>query len=319
MIKVSVIIPVYKVEQYIEKCVRSLMEQTMKEAMEYLFINDCSPDDSMRVLKGTLEDYPERISQVRFFDLPENHKTAYVRTLGLKEAKGEYVIFCDADDWVDAEMYEVMYRTAKEKEVDIVVCNLLRHAKEGVFGSKYEFRSYPPDVIKYLYEQDIFRFSACTTKMVRRSIFEEYDCYPFPGINQSEDLNMWIRYFCHAKSLYHLKDKYYYHYNRLNVNSICETPKDNHQLWLDRKRNAELITDFLMKQDSKAYRITCNNLKFYTKNWFRKEMTSREFFYTWRESHRDILHFKTSPLKARIIEWIFYHFYWSYRILNRVS
>ena len=319
MIKVSVIIPVYKVEQYIEKCVRSLMEQTMKEGIEYLFINDCSPDDSMGVLKRTLDDYPERISQARFFNLPENHKTAYVRTLGLKEAHGEYVIFCDADDWVDVEMYEMMFQTAKENDVDIVVCNHIRHSKEGQFPSKYHYRRNPSEVIRFLYEQDLFKFSPLWNKLIRGAIFREYNCFPYPGINQSEDLNMLVRVFCHARSLYHLEDKYYYHYNRLNVNSICETPKDNHQLWLDRKRNAELITAFLMEQDPKLYRFTCNNLKFYTKNWFRKEMSSRDFFYTWRESHRDILHYKTSPLKARIIEWVFYRNFWLYQLLNKIT
>ena len=62
-IKVSVIIPIYKAELFIERCVRSLMEQTMKDDIEFVFVNDCTPDKSMQILKRILDDYPQRSNQ----------------------------------------------------------------------------------------------------------------------------------------------------------------------------------------------------------------------------------------------------------------
>ena len=109
MPKVSVIIPVYNVEKYIEKCARSLFEQTLDD-IEYIFIDDCSPDNSMLVLSKVLKSYPKREAQVRIIRNPENKGVAYSRTIGMKAATGEYMIHCDPDDWVDKELYQNMYK-----------------------------------------------------------------------------------------------------------------------------------------------------------------------------------------------------------------
>lgn len=98
--KVSVIIPIYRVEPYIERCARSLMEQTMRECIEFIFINDATPDGSMRLLKQVLDDYPARASQIRIINHNENKGIAYTRSEGIKEAKGQYIGWCDSDDCV---------------------------------------------------------------------------------------------------------------------------------------------------------------------------------------------------------------------------
>ena len=86
--KVSVIVPIYNVEAYIERCAVSLFEQTLHE-MEFIFVNDCTPDDSMKILSQVLSRYPHRSDQVVIINQPKNLGAAQAREVGIKAAKGE--------------------------------------------------------------------------------------------------------------------------------------------------------------------------------------------------------------------------------------
>lgn len=321
LIRLSVIIPVYKVENYIEKCARSLFEQTMKDGLEFIFIDDCSPDKSVEVIERVLEDYPERIAQVRILHNEQNLSTAGTRARGMREAQGEYITFCDSDDWIDLDMYDTMYNEAKTKNVDIVVCDYIRHTKDGLEYICYDYQEKPIDCIRHLYDHEIFPFSSLWNKLIRRQILVDHDCYPYEGINYSEDLNILVRVFCHAQSLAHIK-KYYYHLNRLNVSSITKTQKDRDlkKVWLTQKKNVDLMTSFLLslpEADSFRYAISC--LKFYTKSWFRETMNDREYYDTWSECYCDILHFKTTPLKGRIIMYVAYSNYLFFKLFTKLT
>ena len=120
---VSVIIPVYNVEPYMARCARSLFGQTLKD-IEFLFIDDCSPDRSIEIMSEVLEEFPERKGQVTVFRMPCNSGQAAVRMQGIKMAKGEYLIHCDSDDYVLLpEAYERLYEKASAEDLDIVTCN----------------------------------------------------------------------------------------------------------------------------------------------------------------------------------------------------
>ena len=94
---VSVIIPVCKVEPYMARCARSLFGQTLDD-IEFLFIDDCSPDRSIDVMREVLAEFPARKDQVTVFRMPRNSGQAAVRMQGIALARGEYVIHCDSDD-----------------------------------------------------------------------------------------------------------------------------------------------------------------------------------------------------------------------------
>lgn len=117
--KVSVIIPVYKVETFIERCVRSLMEQTMTD-VEYVFIDDASPDSSITILRRVLVDYPERISHVKILAHTENKGLPAARNTGLAVASGEYIFHCDSDDFVEKDLLSTLYEAAYREKADIV-------------------------------------------------------------------------------------------------------------------------------------------------------------------------------------------------------
>ena len=104
MYKVSVIVPVYNAGRYIERCLRSLFEQTL-DSIEYIFVDDCSPDDSMDILKRVLDEYPERKDDVKILTHQVNTGQSGARRDGMRIASGEYMIHCDADDWVDTDSY----------------------------------------------------------------------------------------------------------------------------------------------------------------------------------------------------------------------
>lgn len=125
MPKVSVCIPVYGVEKYIERCVRSLFEQTMKDDIEFIFVDDCTPDKSIKIMQKILEEYPDRKNQTLLLRHEENKGLVAARKTALDAAQGEYIIHCDSDDWVDVNMYEVMYNKAIETNADMVYCNCI--------------------------------------------------------------------------------------------------------------------------------------------------------------------------------------------------
>ena len=122
MPKISVIIPVYKAEPYIERCVRSLFSQTLDD-LEYIFIDDCTPDNSISVLKAVLDEYPNRRDQVKIVNHQHNQGVSQSRQDGFDATTGEYVIHCDPDDWIEPEMYELLYDKAKSGNFDIVGCD----------------------------------------------------------------------------------------------------------------------------------------------------------------------------------------------------
>ena len=124
-IKVSVIIPVYGVERYMGRCARSLFAQTMTRGIEFIFVDDCTQDRSIEILRNTLEEYPERHAQVTILKHSSNKGLAATRKTGVRAARGEYIIHCDSDDWVEPDMCRLMYEEAKRSDADMVVCNYL--------------------------------------------------------------------------------------------------------------------------------------------------------------------------------------------------
>ena len=138
--KVSIIIPVYGVEKYIERCAISLFEQTLDD-IEYIFVNDCTPDRSIEILKDVLNRFPNRVSQVHILNMPYNSGQAAVRKLGIENATGEYIIHCDSDDWVELTAYEKLYKCAITNNSDIVFCDFFKSD-----GNKNTYISRPVNV-----------------------------------------------------------------------------------------------------------------------------------------------------------------------------
>ncbi len=118
MPKISVIVPVYNVEKYIEKCLNSLINQTLEE-IEIIIVNDGTKDNSMKIVKRFQERYPKKIVCLE----KENGGLSDARNFAIPYAKGEYIAFLDSDDYVENNMYKDMYELAKKENSDMVECD----------------------------------------------------------------------------------------------------------------------------------------------------------------------------------------------------
>lgn len=132
MIKVSVVLPVYGVAEYIEACTRSLLAQTLEE-VEFLFVDDHGPDDSIAILQRTIEGHP-RAHQFRVLTPDHNLGAGMARNFGIPEAQGEYISFIDPDDTVEPDMLEVLYNKAKSLDSDICCCYMQKCFPDGTTG-----------------------------------------------------------------------------------------------------------------------------------------------------------------------------------------
>lgn len=118
MVKVSVIVPIYNVENYLEQCLETLVNQTLEE-IEIILVNDGSKDNSEKIAKEYKEKYPNKIIYLE----KENGGLSDARNFGIPYAKGEYIAFLDSDDYIELTMYEEMYEIAKKEKSSMVECD----------------------------------------------------------------------------------------------------------------------------------------------------------------------------------------------------
>jgi glycosyltransferase involved in cell wall biosynthesis len=217
MPKVSVIVPIYNVSAYIERCARSLFEQTLDD-LEILFINDCTPDNSIEIIERILSEYPNRRSLTRIIKMPSNGGQAPFRRHGIIEATGDFIIHCDGDDWIDADLYEKMYNQAIAHSADIVVCNYteeftnhsLKHDFSYLHGSAHEY-------LKTWYSNTTHM--SCCNKLIKKSVYYNNKILPWEGLNMWEDNGLVMRLFYYSDKIVHLAGSVY-HYNRMNQQAM---------------------------------------------------------------------------------------------------
>ena len=259
MPKVSVIVPVYGVEKYIERCARSLFEQTLDD-IEYLFIDDCTPDRSVEILKQVLEEYPQRISQVTIHRMEQNSGQAAVRKWGMQNVTGEYVIHCDSDDWVDINMYKHMYEKAVEDNAGVVVCDYVESdGKNNIKRFKGCNGTNVYDLIDDILFQKIH--GSLWNKLFSRACYK--NDFMFPEGNLWEDMAIVIQMLSSSSGVSYIPIPFYFYYT--NPESIVHSKsKEKYKTnFLSQKKNIEVILDALdRKKLSDRYKNNIINLKF---------------------------------------------------------
>ena len=240
MPKVSVVVPIYGVEKYIERCARSLFEQTFDD-IEYIFVNDCTPDASVDVLNSLIADYPNRRGQIKILHHEVNRGLPQARKTGILEASGEYVINFDSDDWVDTAAIEVVYNKALKDNSDIVIFDINktdghRHIlqKGGDINlSKWE-----------LFDQMCqmkFPWSTCN-KLIKRSLFSDV---VFPICNNAEDMALILQLMAKADRVSYVPQPFYYYY--YNPQSMTKELAEDQvlKIVLDKKANNKIVFNVL--------------------------------------------------------------------------
>ncbi len=217
-IKVSVLIPVYGVEKYIEKCVRSLFDQTLTDGIEFIFTDDCTPDSSIKIVEQVLEEYPHRKSQVKMLRHSENQGLAEARVTGLRAASGEYVIHCDSDDWVHPNMYELLYTEAKKNDADIVGCDAYHVFPNRTIIKKEAFDLNQDKLVSELIlsrSLDGYLWN----RMIRRSFYIKGEYRADKGTTLLEDMAVTVPIHASTKKVAYVPQPLYY-YRRTDEQSM---------------------------------------------------------------------------------------------------
>lgn len=218
MYKVSVIVPIFNVELYIERCARSLFEQTLSD-VEYIFVDDCSPDQSTSIIEKVLQDYPNRRESVRFVRHAKNRGLTSARNSGLALATGEYIIHCDSDDWVDRSMLEKLYNVALLDDADIVYCDFFMVYKDKL--TQYHNLAENDDRVNFLREY-LLELTVLWNFIARRELYSRYNLKSPEHITYCEDLHLAIKLYHYANKIKKVDEPLYY-YNRANVSSLLNS------------------------------------------------------------------------------------------------
>lgn len=187
MTKVSVILPVYGVAAYIEKCAQSLLNQTLKE-VEFLFVDDHGPDNSIDLLKQTIKGHP-REKQFRILKPEHNLGAGMARNFAIPEAKGEYIAFVDSDDWIEPDMFDSLYDAAKAQDADLCYSQEYKdyedHSSETII-----LRNPTVEPGEFTYDKKAFFLthyvSYFTTFLFKRSFVEQHVVH-FPEDRSADD------------------------------------------------------------------------------------------------------------------------------------
>lgn len=298
MPKVSIIVPVYNVEKYIERCVRSLFEQTLDD-IEYIFVDDCSPDNSISIVKSVSEDYPNRKNNIKYCIHNKNRGLTSTRNTGLAVATGDFIAHCDSDDWVDIHMYEKLYNCAIEENADLCFSNFY-FAYENKMES-YECATVYVDKIKTINSYIGTCWTVLWNMIAKRNLYREHNLKSPENISYCEDFHLSVRLFHYAKKIVKVDASLYY-YNQMNVNSIMHGLNLKHE---SDERWAYLDTITFFKGENvydKYKRAMCWRVLKSTQDAAVHFDRYKDFLYIYPESHQYIWNCPYDiNLKSRII------------------
>ena len=218
MPKVSVIVPIYNVEQYLQRCIESLVNQTLQD-IEIILVNDGSTDNSGMLAKEYCKKYKEKIIYLE----KKNGGLSDARNYGMPYATGEYIAFLDSDDYIEKNAYEEMYNKAQEENADYVECdfiweypNKIREDKQIAYKDKHEMLTFVRVV--------------AWNKLIKRSLLEEHNI-KFPKGLRYEDVEFTYTLIPHLQRTAYV-DKCFVHYTQ-RQNSIANVQNE---------RTAEIFT-----------------------------------------------------------------------------
>ena len=249
MIKLSIIIPVYNVEKYLEECLDSVLNQTLKET-EIICIDDGSTDNSLNILK----EYSKKDKRVKIIT-KENGGQASARNLGIKEAQGEYIAFVDSDDFIEPEMFEKLYTKSKDNKLDLAMCKIALYDNEteeiNTLAWYYMlgvFRDFKKDVFSHKDTKEFTCEISVTpyNKIYKTSLIKDNNIL-FPEGLIFEDEKFFYDVYLRAKRV-SIVDEFLYYYRTNRKGSTVDIAKESDY--------TDLITIF--KQIRETFKETKN-------------------------------------------------------------
>jgi glycosyltransferase involved in cell wall biosynthesis len=209
---VSVIVPVYKAESYLHRCVDSLLAQTFPD-FEILLIDDGSPDHSGEICDA----YAMRDSRVRVFH-KENGGVSSARQCGIDNARGEYTIHTDPDDWVEPDMLEELYKKAKEEDADMVICDYYLEGLQRQYMNQRPSGLEGQIVLCDLMFQRLH--GSLWNKLIRRACYRTYSVMLPKGLDYCEDVITLVQLWQNPIKITYVNKAFYYYDQHINEHSI---------------------------------------------------------------------------------------------------
>lgn len=228
---VSIIIPVYGVEKYIERCANSLFAQTYSN-IEYVFVNDCTPDRSIERLNEVLKKNPARKASVNVVENITNCGQAAVRNIGVKHCHGQFLMHVDSDDWLDVDVVEKCVKKQIETDADIIAFDRNIYLRDGIRKVSAREANTKEEFLVQMLRRE--REISIWGMLIRTSLYKEHQIACVEGINMSEDFQTSPRlvYYANRISILH---GVAYNYECRNSKSISAT-------FNEKNVNQELVT-----------------------------------------------------------------------------
>ena len=244
---ISVIVPIYNVEKYIEECLVSLFEQTKTDGVEFILVNDCTPDNSMNIVRRVIVNYPNLT--VKIIEHKVNRGLPVARRSGIEVATGEYIQHFDSDDWCELEMLEELYKEAKETDADILCSDGYKNSESSeVYLGTPHFSKEGIKCAEFLLDGKLT--GHLWRKFIKRSLYVDNKISITEGINMGEDVLHIFQLFCLTSNVHYLP-KAFYHY-RNNTDSITHN--------IDLKRTREYFISIPIEIDKFVIERKLNNM-----------------------------------------------------------
>lgn len=252
MYKVSVLVPIYCVEKYIERCARSIFEQTYQN-LDIVFVDDCTPDKSIAVLQSVLSEYPKRKDQVRVVKHNYNKGLAAARNTAVNSSLGEFIMHVDSDDFLATNAVELMVHMQNCTGADIVSGSAIQllPSKQQITLHSIEYKNHlemASDMCSLTLRHTVW------ARLIRKRLYEEHDIHALEGANVGEDLQVMPQLAYFAEKVKSIKDVIYYYdctndNSYTNLNSKCDFEKAERKLLQDILSAKVLINFFIDKGD----------------------------------------------------------------------
>lgn len=218
--RITVIIPVYNIEKYLQQCVESVLNQTFSD-LEIILVNDGSTDSSAEICDA-ISQKDQRIIVIH----QKNAGVSAARNAGIRKASGDYLTFVDSDDWIEKEMYKTMLETAQANDApDVVMCDFMTvSGQEKIkIGSQLRTGTYhKKEIIKEIYPtllvtEDFGRIPIVSTWncLFRTELIKKYALFFDEELRYSEDYLFMAAVMTNTESYYYLKDFYFYNYRQI--------------------------------------------------------------------------------------------------------
>lgn len=238
MIKISVIVAVYKAEVYLHRCVDSLLAQTFTD-FEILLIDDGSPDRSGEIC----DEYARKDARIRVFH-KANEGVGATRQFGIGHACGEYSIHADPDDWAEPTMLEELYKKAKETDADMVICDYYVDFPHKTIYRKQE----PTSLDSHQLMKDLFQrlHAALWNKLIKSTCYQTRDVHFIKGINYREDLLVNMQILKQEIKVTYLPRAFYHYDQIINSGSITHNISyEYYKVWEEVFKNLKrLLHDY---------------------------------------------------------------------------